>query len=176
MIELITLIRGMGIFFAIIGFLRGWNRELVTSVGVVLVTFVLFQTDGFLRTLFFFVLDTQTVFFIQAAIFVGFMIFIYRAEDLGGATERDEDDYQAGALGAVIGFVNGYLIGGTLWYLLDINEYPFERYVTAPALGSPSAEALQQIPIVFLGGGTSGTGNLLAVGVLIVLFIVLVVL
>ena len=74
----------------------------------------------------------------------------------------------------MMGFINGYLIGGALWYLLDINEYPLAQFVTAPSLNSPSALSLNWMPLVLIGGGASGTGDILAVAVIFFLFIVVV--
>lgn len=175
MIQLSTLMWSLGVFLAIIGFLRGWNRELVGTAGIVLAMFALFQFDGLLRGTLFLALPPSQVFLLQAALFLFAVIFVYQARELGGAEERDERDLQSGFLGAVVGFFNGYLIGGTLWYFLDINEYPLEQFVIAPSATSPSAEALNWMPLVLLGGGASSTGDILAVAVLALLFIVLVV-
>jgi hypothetical protein len=172
MMQLSTFMWFMGIFLAVIGFLRGWRPELIISSGIVLTMFALFQFDGFLRSTIFLTLPRGQVFFVQAAIFITVVLFLYQADELGGAEDRDEDDYQSGALGAIVGFINGYLIGGTLWYFLDINEYPWDQFVIAPGPNSPSSEALNLIPLVILGGGASGTGDLLAIVVLALLFIV----
>ncbi|MCA9912141.1 MAG: CvpA family protein, partial [Anaerolineae bacterium] len=133
MIQLSTLMWATGIFFAIIGFLRGWNKELVSLVGIVLMVFALFQFDSLLRGTVFLALPPAQVFVVQAVIFLGGVIFLYQGAAIGAeADRRAEDDWQAGFLGAAVGFINGYLITGTIWYMLDINEYPFEELVIAP--------------------------------------------
>lgn len=174
MIELISFVWFCALFFAVMGFLRGWNEELVVTAGVVLMMFALFQFDGILRSTIFLVMPPGQIFLIQAAVFLGVVVFIYRTPHLAGAEDRDPNDYSAGFLGALLGFVNGYLIGGTLWYFLDVNEYPMAQFVTAPAVDSASGQAINLIPLVILGGGASGSGDLLAVGVLILVFIALV--
>jgi hypothetical protein len=84
-------------------------------------------------------------------------------------------------LGGLMGFVNGYLIMGTLWYFLDINRisdgnlYPLDPYVVAPPPGSPSAEVLSTLPLYVLGGGPAGSGDLLALAVIALFLVVLVV-
>ena len=57
---------------------------------------------------------------------------------------------------------------------MDINEYPLSPYIVAPAPGSPSDQARNLLPLVVLGGGPGGTGDLLAVAVIILFVIVLV--
>lgn len=175
MIELSALMWTFGMFFAIIGFLRGWNRELVASAGIVLGVFAIFQFDGFLRGILFTAIPRTQVFLLQAVAFVAIVFLVYQAKDFSGVQRRDERDLQAGLLGAAVGFINGYLIGGSLWYLLDINEYPFDAMILAPAANSPSAQSIGWMPLMLLGGGASGTGDLLAVLVLVLLFVVLVV-
>lgn len=176
MIQLSTLMWATGIFFAITGFLRGWNKELVSLVGIVLSIFALFQFDGLLRGTIFLALPPTQVFLLQAVVFVGMVVFLYQGGAIGtGADRRSEDDWQAGFLGSGVGFINGYLIAGTLWYFLDINEYPFEELIIAPAANSLSAQAVNLIPLVLVGGGASGTGDVLAVVVLVLLFLVLMV-
>jgi len=175
-IQLSTLMWVTGIFFAITGFLRGWNKELVSLVGIVLAMFALFQFDGLLRGTIFLALPPTQVFLLQAAIFMGMVVFLYQGGAIGaGADRRDDDDWQAGFLGAAVGFFNGYLITGTLWYFLDINEYPFEELIVAPAANSLSAQSVNLMPLVLIGGGASGTGDILAVVVLVLLFLVLMV-
>jgi uncharacterized membrane protein required for colicin V production len=165
----------MAIFFGIIGFLRGWNKEIIATAGIVLALFAVFQFDGLLRGTFFVAIPPTQIFLIQAALLFGVVFFVYQARDIGGVASRREKDWQAGFLGSLVGAFNGYLIGGTLWYFLDVNEYPLEAFVVAPAANSPSADALNFIPIMIIGGGASGTGDLLALGVLVLLFFALVV-
>ena len=175
MIQLTTLMWWMAVFFGIIGFLRGWKKELVATAGIVLALFAVFQFDGILRGTFFLSLPPSQVFLVQTAFLMGVVFFVYQAKDIGGAHIRKENDWQAGLLGAVMGALNGYLVAGSLWYFLDINEYPFEQLVVAPAAGTASAQSYSIIPIVLIGGGASGTGDIFALGVLILLFFALVV-
>jgi hypothetical protein len=172
MIQLYSLMWILAVFFGIFGFLRGWNREVVATAGIVLGTFALFQFDPLIRNTLLLSFPRGQVYVIQNLIFLAILFFAYqgRAFNVGG----DERNLQTGILGAVLGFFNGYLIGGSLWYLMDINEYPFAPYIVAPAPGSPSEQSLNSIPLVILSGGVGGSGDLLVVAV--VLLIVAVVL
>jgi hypothetical protein len=58
---------------------------------------------------------------------------------------------------------------------MDINNYPLAPAVIAPATGSPSDQALQWLPLVVLGGGVNGNGDLLAVAVIVLFLFVLIV-
>lgn len=148
MIQLSSLMWTIAIFFALVGFLRGWNRELVASAGIVLALFTIFQLDPLLRSFFFVFLPREQLFILQAVIFLAIVILVYRIQEFTGGRRRSgaENRWQAGVLGGLVGFVNGYMIGGGLWYLLDINEYPIAQFVTAPALNSPSAQSINMIP------------------------------
>jgi len=163
----------LAVCFAVIGYLRGWQKEFTATAGIVLATFALFQFDAFLRTIFF-GFSAQQFFLIQFVAFVVIVFLVYQAKQVGGGGVRNDDDIQDGLIGALGGAVNGYLIGGAIWYFLDITEYPFEQFITAPATTSPTAQSLGLMPMVFLGGGADGTGGALSIGVLILVFVVLI--
>lgn len=171
MIQLSSLMWVAGIFFALLGFIRGWGREVVATAGILLALFALFQFDSILRgTLFILISPTQS-FFVQAAIFSVIAYIAYQARGIV-PERRGSETLQSGVLGGLFGFFNGYLIAGSLWYFMDINGYPLTPYVTAPSINSPSAQSLSSMPIVMLSGGVSGTGDILTVIVIVLIFIV----
>lgn len=172
MIQLSTLMWWMAIFFGIIGFLRGWKKEIIASAGIVLMVFAVFQFDSLMRGTLFLALPPGQIFFIQCVFLFGVVFLVYQARDVGGAHIRKENDWQAGLLGSLMGAFNGYLIGGSLWYFLDINEYPWSNFFIAPAANSPAAQSVNLMPMVLFGGGS---GDILALGVLVLLFFALVV-
>lgn len=174
MIQLSAVMLMMAIFFAIIGFLRGWSKELISTAGIVLGLFALFQFDGLIRGILLQGAQPAQVFTVQSVIFVAIVFFAYQTralEQRGRQTDRLQDS----VLGAIVGFVNGYLIWGSLWYFMDVNEYPFDPYIVSPAPGSPSDQVLGLLPLAVLGGGPGGSGDLLAVAVIILFLFVLVV-
>jgi hypothetical protein len=176
MVELYSMMWIIALVFGFIGFLRGWNQELVATGGLMLAMFAILQFDNFTRGLLFFTLPREQVFLIELAILLFITFTVYQYRELRGVQPRARNNLGAGILGAVVGFFNGYLLGGGIWYLLDINEYPFQQFITAPTVNSPSAQNIGAIPLVLVGGGASGTGDLLAVIVIVILFIVFVVL
>lgn len=172
MISLASLMWASAIFFAFMGALRGWNRELVGTAGIILGVFAIFQFDALLRGTIFLLMSTDQVFGVQLLLFLSIVFLAYRSQ---GIVDSDEGRgrIQSGILGAIVGFGNGYFVAGAIWYFLDINRYPFPQFVTAPAEGSVTFNALESMPIVLLGGGLTGNGDLLAVAVIVLLAIVI---
>jgi len=175
MIQLYSLMWILGVFFGMLGFLRGWNREVIGLAGILLGMFTLFQFDALIRGTLLLGLPRSQAFVIQIGIFLLIVFFAYQNR----AFVPDEDEKpntQESILGAIVGFINGYVIGGALWYFLDINEYPFSPYIMAPPVGSPSADRLSSIPLVILSGGVGGSGDLLLIAVVVLFLLVIVVL
>jgi hypothetical protein len=179
MIQLATVMWALAIFFAINGWSRGWNKELISTAGIILGLFALFQFDDLLRGQLLINTTPATTFFVQSALFVIIVFFAYQTRALIGdeAIRRrggeGRDSLQESVLGAVLGFINGWLIWGSLWYFMDINRYPLAGIVQ-PAAGSISEQTRQLLPLVLLGGGPQGPGDLLAVAVIVLFLIVLI--
>lgn len=188
MVQLSAVLWLGAIFFAFTGFTRGVSKEMISTAGIILGLFALHQFDSLIRGTLLAGLPPDQKFYVQSALFLMVVFFAYQTRALiGGEAARarsgnpdGRDNLQASALGSIIGFVNGYLIMGTLWYFLDINRlsnnaYPLDPYVVAPPGGSPSAEAVASLPLYVLAGGPSGSGDLLALAVIVLFLIVLVV-
>lgn len=186
MLQLSALMWGMAALFGVIGWMRGLNKELIAMSGIVLGLFALFQFDDFLRNQLMVTFLPQQKFFVQTAIFGVIVFFAYQTRALIGeeaarlrenrqVKEGGRDALQSGILGALAGFVNGYLIWGSIWYFMDINSYPLLPFVVAPAQGSPSAQTVSILPLFFLAGGPSGSGDLLALAVIVLFLFVLIV-
>ena len=172
MISLLSLMWTTAVFFALMGALRGWRRELVGTSGVLLGFFAIFQFDSLLRGSLYLLLTDEQTFLFQMVIFLGVVVVSYRSrlaarENAHGGKIRDL------VFGAAVGFFNGYLIAGSTWYFLDINRYPFAQLLSAPADASVSFLGAGAMPIVVLGGGLAGSGSLLAVAVLVILAVVI---
>lgn len=172
MISLVSLMWTTAGFFALFGALRGWHRELIGTTGVVLGFFAIFQFDSLLRGSLYSLLTKEMTFLLQMALFLGIITFAYRSQLtlVPGVRSKQIRDT---LLGAAVGFFNGYVIAGSIWYFLDINRYPFALLVSAPAETSASFQSLGLMPIVLLGGGLAGSGALLALAVLAILAIVI---
>jgi len=174
LVQLYSLMWILAIFFGLFGFLRGWNRDLVATAGIIVAMFVLFQFDFFIRGVILSAFTRGQAFFIQVAIFLTVVYYAYQNTAFGVDTRGGQQNIQSGILGAIVGFFNGYLVGGTLWYFMDINEYPFDPFIIAPSPGSPSAELINSMPLVIMSGGASGSGEFLIIAVVVLLVVVLV--
>lgn len=178
MIQLSTLLWGFALVFGVIGYMRGLSKELISLAGIVLALFALFQFDGALRGIFLANVPGQQKFVIQSIIFLGIAFFAYQTRALGrrlNVPADGRDSLQSTVLGAIVGLINGYLIFGSLWYFMDINKYPLSPFIEAPLAGSPSAVAINSLPLYVLAGGPGGDGSILSL-IVIVLFIFVLVL
>ncbi len=174
MIQFVSLLWVLALFWAVFGFLRGWYREIVVTGGIIAAMFVLVQVDFLLRGIFLVRFSRDSVFIIQLIIF-GSIIYAAAVQQQG-TRSRQRTGTQAGIIGALVGALNGYLVGTTLWYFLDINEYPFSTFITPPAPGSASAEMIASLPIVLLNGGLTGSGEFFVLTVIVVIVVTLAVL
>lgn len=181
MIELVFLVYFLILFFAYIGSQRGWVKELIAMAGVILALFGLFQFDDLIRQTLFGNLPADQRFYLQTAMFLIVVFFAYQHRAIVGAeatrvrnNSDGRDPLQTRVLGAIAGGVNGYLISGTIWYLMDINRaptgfYPLDPYVVAPPAGTASATFIPNLPLYLLTNN-GANGDLLSLAV-IVLFI-----
>lgn len=152
MIQFVSLMWACAIFFAILGLRRGWQNELIVTTWISLATYVLFQLDNILRIAILSFASLTQYFLLQFFIFFALMVWAYQTR----SSRQIAMNWQSGVLGGIVGFVNGYLIGGMLWYLMDINEYPLIPYVLPPAPNSLSAQAINSMPIILISGGVNG--------------------
>jgi hypothetical protein len=140
MIPLETVFLGLILLFGIIGMMRGWVKEVLVSVGVLLAMFVqqiigqyiLGPDNSYLPIL----LDvsenlaapgqyTPVQFYVCSGLLLILTIFGYAGPTLvaraGGKVARER--LQDAILGLIMGLVNGYLIIGMLWFYLDKFNY-----------------------------------------------------
>ncbi len=173
MIQFYAMMWILATFGAVIGFLRGWNRELIAMMGILLSSVVLLQLDAILRSTILSFFARDHIFVIQMILFFVIVYNAYRTNRFEPSSGRGNPSTQASVLGMLAGAINGYLIGGTIWYFMDINEYPFSPLVIAPAPNSPSAEAIGSMPLIALSGGVTGTGEALLIGGVLLLILIM---
>lgn len=178
MIQLSTFMWAMALLFGYIGFLRGFSKEMISTAGIILGLFALFQFNDTISQLLFTIPPEQA--FLFRAFAFGLVVFFAYHDRTGeiaeprrgrGKDDSRRDELQTDILGAILGFVNGYLVWGSLWYFMHITNYPLSPHITAPLGGSYSADFITYLPLFILGGGPAGDGNLLA-GLVIVLFLI----
>lgn len=184
MIQLTVLLWGMVVAFAVMGYTRGWDKEIIATSGIILALFALFQFNSTLDTLLANVAaDYRLV--VRAGLFSAVVFFAYQdraiinKEIVDRRTARRSDDgrslLQSNVLGAIVGGINGYLVWGSLWYFMHVTDYPLSPYITRPAPGTASADFIDSLPLFILAGGPGGEGTVLAVLVIVLFLIVLIV-
>jgi len=165
--------------FAVVGFMRGWSKELVATAGIVLALFALKQfetllidplTDG----------EQRPKFYLQATILILLAFFAYQTppEALSRSTASRRvvarESLQEGILGSLVGALNGYLLIGSLWWYMDNLEYPLSPYIVPVAPGSPSANMVDILPLSWMLGGDGGVLSLIMIGLFIFIIVAIV--
>jgi uncharacterized membrane protein required for colicin V production len=157
----IEVVFGMIVFmFGLVGLVRGFLRELGVTLAMVLLLFFLSRFEpqldqGMVRLaalgsrilperelLPFLVL----LFVIVGVAFVSYQgeTLAYRGQGLRGAP--------GALLGALVGLVNGYLIGGSIWYYMDKFHYPLTFLgFSSFGLSSFAQGMLRFLPNEYLG-------------------------
>lgn len=182
MIQLSLLIYLFAAFFAYVGWLRGWTKEVISLAGITLAIFALWEFRNFIIGVVFNDLPAGQVFYIQAALFGLIVFFAYQTRALAERSGRrnNREKLQSKVLGAIVGAINGYLISGTLWFFLDYPfrfgttpNYPLSPMITVPQVGSVSESMIANLP-VYLLTGTQGDGTMLSFLVVVLFILVLV--
>lgn len=168
MISLSTVFWLMILFFAIIGALRGWTREVIATSGIILSLFTLSffgdriigllpsPSDGSVTI----ALQRQR-FYLMALIHLVMAFFSYQGPTLAGSRITDRlrvrDSLQDKFMGAIVGAINGYMLIGGFWAFLERNlapdgNYPFDlTTITRPGFGNvPPLELIANLPLPLL--------------------------
>ncbi|MDX1615832.1 MAG: CvpA family protein [Candidatus Promineifilaceae bacterium] len=165
----------MVIFFALIGAMRGWSKEVIAMAGLILSLFAINTFGGTLVRLVSgvgsdglptdIVDQMRTQFYLLALIHVGIAFFSYQGVALVGGRLSGRERFQERLLGMIFGALNGYLIVGTLWSFLEYQSssegwlrlpenfpYAFDPIITRPdVLNNPGLELiLTNLPLPFL--------------------------
>ena len=163
--------------FAMIGFMRGWTKELIATSGIVLALFTLKQFETIL-------IDPLTngqqnsKFWLQALILLAFGFFAYQTPPEAIARGRrggsNREGFQDGILGALVGAWNGYLLIGSLWWYMDNLEYPLSPYISPVDPGSASANMVNILPLSWMLGGDGSILSLLMIALFVFVIVVVI--
>lgn len=178
MINLGTLFWLLVGFFALIGALRGWTREVIVTAGLILSLFALNLFGPSIASALggqpnpAIAVDLNGLrrrqYYVLVAIHLAIAIFSYQGPALGGRALaqrlRVRDSLQDKVMGALVGAVNGYLIVGTLWAFLELQigpngytplppntPYPFDPgTIIRPDINSPLISLIERLPLPML--------------------------
>lgn len=181
MLELATVVWVFVLIFAAVGLGRGWTKEIIAMAGIMLGLFALHQFDSAIREQLLVNFSSQGKFLFQSAVLMVIAFFAYQTRALAGRRANDQPDetgrdaLQSKALGGIVGALNGYLLSGSIWYFMHINDYPLAPYIETPPAESLSMSTVSNLPLYVLADGPGSSGDLLSLS-LIGLFIVVLVL
>src|SRR5688500_1340869 len=136
MIQLSSFLVFCILMFAMIGYLRGFNKESIALAGIILALFTIVQFQTFFDQLGA-TAGLKQIFYLKALFFVGVTIFAYQTPpDRFIKSKSSRDNWQNRILGGLLGGINGYLLFGSLWYFMDQLQYPLAPHITTPTVES----------------------------------------
>lgn len=166
-------------FFAIVGAMRGWAKELLVSFSVILAIFIIKVLEAFVPFVRDFLVQSGPApeFWFRSIIVILMSFFGFQTpsiQRLAGAKFARER-LQDVLLGLFIGALNGYLIVGTIWFFLHEAVYtPFPQIVPPTPdtpMGEQALELITYLPPRWLGIPTVYFTVALAFAFVVIVFI-----
>lgn len=174
MVSLFALFWAMVILFAIIGAMRGWSKEVIAMAGLILSLFTI-NTFGHILVRLLggigagatendILTEMRRQFIILGGIHIAIGFFSYQSVVFVRGRLSGRERIQERLLGFIFGAINGYLIVGTLWSLLEYMitadgwvrlppnfPYAFDPLITRPVVSTAAQEILlTHLPIPWL--------------------------
>ena len=122
------------ILFALVGWMRGWAKELLVAFSVILalaLNHVLRRYIPIAQTL----PETDvSLFWVRTLILLVLVYFGYQTviSIPHLAAKSRTDKLQDTLFGAFLGALNGYLVAGSILYYMHLADYPFREVVSKP--------------------------------------------
>ena len=156
MISIVYLFWMYVIIFGIIGWMRGWAKELLVAFSVILalgLNHVLRRYIPIAQNL---PETDESLFWVRTIILLVLVYFGYQTvisiSHLASKAARER--LQDTLFGGIMGALNGYLVAGTILFYMHIADYPFENVVskpTDPALLQTVNQMMLYMPPQLLG-------------------------
>jgi uncharacterized membrane protein required for colicin V production len=165
------------ILFAVIGWMRGWAKELMVSFSVVAALAVNFLLERYVPVMKNIAEQNGALFWVRSLILLALVYFGYQTvisvQRLAAKANRER--LADGLFGVVMGGFNGYLIAGTLLFYIHTANYPFPDVISAPVPGTPLADSvalmMNSMPPRWLGEPTVYFAVILILIFIIVVYI-----
>jgi uncharacterized membrane protein required for colicin V production len=143
------------LFFAIIGAMRGWAKELLVAFSVVTALAVNLLLEKYIPLVRDLDKASTSVFWIRTIILIALVYFGYQTVSISRfASKAARERLQDALFGAVLGGLNGYLVAGTVLFYNHVANYPY-RDIMSPATDPLVAQAIETMmrymPPRFLG-------------------------
>ena len=178
MINLATVYWMLVIFIAFSAMLRGWTKEIIATSGLMLSLFVIYQFGFPISTRLGLVANSMTdpgqfeirrrQFYMLTTLHLFIVFFSYQGPTLSGKIAgrlRVRDGFQDKFMAFIVGGINGYLILGIMWSLLEYvlkadfierlevgAPYPFDAAIlTRPPIDASFDWLMSTLPLALLG-------------------------
>ena len=143
------------LFFAIIGAMRGWAKELLVAFSVVTALAVNLLLEKYIPLVRDLDKASTSVFWIRTIILIALVYFGYQTVSISRfASKAARERLQDSLFGAVLGGLNGYLVAGTILFYNHVANYPY-RDIISPATDQAIIQAIdtmmKYMPPRFLG-------------------------
>lgn len=126
----------MVIFFAIVGSMRGWAKEMLVGFSVILAIFIVSILESLVPSLVAEITAAgETAYFwVRTLLLLVLVFFGYQTPNIQrlGQSKFARERLQDTILGVILGAVNGFLVIGTLWYYMHTSGYPFQPKILPP--------------------------------------------
>jgi uncharacterized membrane protein required for colicin V production len=126
----------MIVFFAIVGSMRGWAKEMLVGFSVILAVFIVSILESLMPSLIEEITRAgETAYFWVRTLLLFILVFFgYQTPNIQklGPSKFARERLQDTLLGAILGGVNGFLVIGTLWYYMHTSGYPFQPKILPP--------------------------------------------
>jgi len=143
------------ILFGVIGWLRGWVKELIVAFSVITALAANAILRQYLPIVTNLDIKSTELFWIRASILAALTFFGYQTVGVVPhlASKATRERVQEALFGLVLGAFNGYLIAGTLLFYIDQAGYPFPDVISQPAgtLGPAVQTLMTFMPPRWLG-------------------------
>lgn len=143
------------ILFALVGWMRGWAKELLVAFSVVLalaLNHVMHKYIPIARSL---VDPDPSLFWMRTLILLVLVYFGYQTviSIPHLAAKSRTDKLQDTLFGAFLGGLNGYLVAGSILYYMHVADYPFREVVSKPtdAIAVTVNQMMLYMPPTLLG-------------------------
>lgn len=142
-------------FFALIGAARGWAKELLVIISVLVALAIIALLEGLLGLAKMLEKSPEILFYVRASIIMLMSFFGYQSPKISriGRAAEKRDRIQDHLFGFILGIFSGYFVIGSLWSYASQAGYPlFNEYVTATPkeLSAITTQFLNLMPPVWL--------------------------
>jgi uncharacterized membrane protein required for colicin V production len=135
MISIVSFFWMFVVIFALIGWMRGWAKELLVAFSVILALALNHVIRRFVPMAANLLETDASLFWVRSITLLVLVYFGYQTVisiphlAAKGRTEKIQDTL----FGAFLGALNGYLVVGTILYYVHVADYAFQDVITKPA-------------------------------------------